>query len=73
MFVSVLIVESWGRGSGTNLECAANAEDTVVGLLGRQTLDGLLDNLALLGDEIVEPRGELATEVDEKSPRATSG
>lgn len=40
---------------GSNLDGTADTEDTVVGLLGRQTLDGLLDGLALLGDQVIEP------------------
>lgn len=43
-------------GFGANLESAADTEDTVVGLLGGKTLDGLLDVLTLLGDQVVEPR-----------------
>lgn len=50
-----------GKGFRANLECAADAEDTVVGLLGGKALDGLLDSLALLGDEVVEPGKRLAT------------
>src|SRR4051812_1599768 len=38
-----------------NLESAAHAEDTVVGLLGRETLEGEEDDLGLLGDEIIGP------------------
>lgn len=49
-----------GAGGQANLECAADAEDTVVGLLGGKALDGLLDGLALLGDEVVEPGKGLA-------------
>ena len=47
-------------GAWSNLEGTADAEDTVIGLLGRKTLDGLLDVLALLGNEVVEPIGRLA-------------
>lgn len=36
-----------------NLESAAHAEDTVVGLLGWETREGEEDNLRLFGDEIV--------------------
>jgi hypothetical protein len=50
-----------GEGGRANLECAADAEDTVVGLLGGKALDGLLHGLALLGDEVVEPGKGLAT------------
>lgn len=49
------------EGGRANLECAADAEDTVVGLLGGKALDGLLDGLGLLGDEVVEPGKGLAT------------
>lgn len=42
-----------GRGQ-SNLECTADTEDTVIGRLRRKALDGLLDILALLGDQIVE-------------------
>ena len=40
---------------GTDLECSADAEDTVVGLLGRETLEGLLDDVVLLGDQVISP------------------
>jgi hypothetical protein len=43
------------RARESNLESTADTEDTVVGLLGRKTLDGLLDVLALLGDQVIEP------------------
>lgn len=56
------VLAFWGRTDkrerrlgGTNLDGTADTEDTVVGLLGRQTLDGLLDSLALLGDQVIEP------------------
>ena len=39
----------------TDLECSADAEDTVVGLLGRETLEGLLNDVVLLGDQVVSP------------------
>lgn len=43
-----------GNGGGsTNLEGPADTEDTVVGLLGRQTLERLLDGLGLFGDQVV--------------------
>lgn len=46
-------------GSGrANLECAADAEDAVVGLLGGQALDGFLDSLALLGNQVIIPRND---------------
>jgi hypothetical protein len=51
-----------GKGARANLECAADTEDTVVGLLGGKTLDGLLDDLRLLGDQVIEPEKALATE-----------
>jgi hypothetical protein len=44
-----------GRAGRSNLDSTAKTEDTVVGLLGRQTLDSLLDGLRLLGDQIIEP------------------
>lgn len=37
----------------TNLERSAETEDTVVGLLGRKTLDGGLDSVALFGDQVI--------------------
>lgn len=40
----------------THLESAAETEDTVIGLLGRKTLDGLLYKLALLRNEVVGPK-----------------
>jgi hypothetical protein len=42
-----------GQGK-TNLERSADAEDTVVGFLGRQALDSALDNGGLLGDQVIE-------------------
>lgn len=56
------------EGGRTDLECAADAEDAVVGLLGRQTLDSLLDGLALLGDQVIEPRKGSATGWQTKGP-----
>lgn len=44
----------WEAGR-SNLDSTAETEDTVVGLLGRQTLDRLLDGLGLLGDQIIDP------------------
>lgn len=35
------------------LEGAAEAEDAVVGLLGREALDGLENDVGLLGDEVI--------------------
>ena len=35
------------------LESTAQAEDTVVGFLGRQTLEGELDGVVLLGDQVI--------------------
>lgn len=65
----VLTCIDWDiRRGRANLECAANAEDAVVGLLGRQALDGLLNSLALLGNQVVEPRKRLATERRTKGP-----
>ena len=46
--------EKGGRDRA-NLESTADTEDTVVGFLSGKTLDGLLDGLALLGDQVVEP------------------
>lgn len=43
------------KGGRSNLESTADAEDTVVGLLGGKTLDGLLDVLALLRNQVIEP------------------
>lgn len=53
-------LEIWGRGlvelGWANLESTADTEDTVIGLLGGETLDSPLDGLALLGDQVVGPR-----------------
>lgn len=40
----------------TNLECSTETKDTVIGLPGGQTLDGLLDHVAFFGDQIIGPR-----------------
>jgi hypothetical protein len=58
MFVRLCADPRLGRGL-SNLECTADTEDAVVGLLSRKTLDGLLDVLALLGDQVIEPIGLL--------------
>lgn len=39
----------------TYLEGPAQTEDAVVGLLGRKTLDGLLDDVVFLGDQVIGP------------------
>ena len=52
--ISFVLFCSWLR-YGTDLECSADAEDTVVGLLGRETLKGLLDDVVLLGDQVISP------------------
>jgi hypothetical protein len=52
-------VEYGGRGQ-SNLESTADTEDTVIGLLGGKTLDGLLDILALLRDQVIEPSCEVS-------------
>lgn len=39
----------------TNLESPADTEDTVISLLRGKALDGSLDNLALLGDQVISP------------------
>lgn len=49
------------EGGRANLECAADTEDTVVGLLGGETLDSLLDDLGFLGDQVIEPGNASAT------------
>jgi hypothetical protein len=41
------------------LEGAAQAENTVVGLLGSETLEGVLDDVVLLGQEVVGAQTEL--------------
>lgn len=43
------------RYGGKYLEGAADAEDAVVGLLGRQTLEGELDYVVLLGEDVIGP------------------
>lgn len=37
------------------LESAAQTEDTVVGLLGSETLEGGVDNVVLLGEQVIGP------------------
>ena len=39
----------------TNLESPADTEDTVISLLRGKALDGSLNNLALLGDQVISP------------------
>jgi hypothetical protein len=41
------------------LECAAQTEDTVVGVLGTEALEGVLDDVVLLGQEVVGAQTEL--------------
>jgi hypothetical protein len=36
-----------------DLESAAEAENAVIGLLGRETLDGLENDVGFLGDEVI--------------------
>jgi hypothetical protein len=43
-------------GKSSYLEGAAQAEHAVVSLLRRETFDGLLDDIALLGNQIIGPR-----------------
>jgi hypothetical protein len=45
----------YGHGfvEGGYLECAAETEDTVVGLLRREALEGCEDSLGLFGDQII--------------------
>jgi hypothetical protein len=38
----------------THLESSADTEDAVVGLLGRKTLNGRLNNVTLLGNQVIE-------------------
>lgn len=47
-----------------DLECATHAEDTVVGLLGRETLKGEEDNVGLFRDEIVGSVGHKTMSAD---------
>jgi hypothetical protein len=42
-----------GVSNVADLESAAHAEDTVVGLLGRETLEGEEDGLGLLRNKVV--------------------
>lgn len=57
------LVELAGCRSGSGwfsvmyLESAADAEDAVVGLLGRQALEGVLDGDVLLGQDVIGPVG----------------
>ena len=44
---------SWAEDASADLESAAHAEDAVVGLLGRETLEGEKNNIGLFGNEIV--------------------
>lgn len=37
------------------LESSAQTEDTVIGLLGSETLEGVLDGVVLLGEQIIGP------------------
>lgn len=54
-FVSLLLLCDIGVFGRANLECSADTEDAVVGLLGRKTLQSSLNNVALLGDQVVGP------------------
>lgn len=55
----MLVIPWWcrrlcdGGSRKTNLEGSAETEDTIVGLLGRETLDGSLDDVVLLGDQVI--------------------
>lgn len=42
-------------GRGSNLESSADTENAVVGFLGRKTLDGDLNGLGLLGNQVIGP------------------
>jgi hypothetical protein len=42
-------------GGRVYLKSAAQAEDTVVGLLGIEALEGGVDNVVLLGEQVVGP------------------
>jgi hypothetical protein len=46
-----------GVGNGA-LESSADAEDAVVGFLGRKTLNGSLNNVGLLGNQVIESQSE---------------
>lgn len=46
-----------GQGR-TDLEGAAHAEDTVVGLLGREALEGEKDDIGLFGDQVIGSVGK---------------
>ena len=48
----------------TALLGAADAEDAVVVLVGRQALEGELDCVALLGDEVVGPVKDFLSAID---------
>lgn len=64
-------VEYGGRGQ-SNLESTADTEDTVIGLLGGKTLDGLLDVLALLRDQVIEPNWTVSKCFGPTLPRTIS-
>lgn len=49
-----------GSGVRAYLEGAAEAEDAVVGLLGREALDGLEDDVGLFWDQVVGSVGRLS-------------
>jgi hypothetical protein len=49
----LLLFHYWSGVWSAYLECSAHAEDAVVGLLGRQTLESELHLGALFGDEVV--------------------
>ena len=52
------------------LEGAADAEDAVVGVLGRETLEGELDYVVLLGEDIIGPAEQAASAHRSNSGRA---
>lgn len=54
------------------LEGAADAEDTVVGLLGRQALEGELDYVVLLGENVIGPTEQAASAHRSNSEKAAS-
>lgn len=56
-FLSIITVVV---GSGSSyLHGAAQAEDAVVCLLGSEALEGLLDDVVLLGDQVIGPAKQL--------------
>lgn len=58
-------------GSGSSyLHGAAQTEDAVVCLLGSEALEGLLDDIVLLGDQVIGPAKQLALAPCPISPNA---